>query len=122
MHNTIYKVGFWAGTIAFSSTTAFFIVQLLQLAGVLNYPLDQILIYGFPLLIVIPFILEILALHYVTSVEKKFWSHAALFLQLSIHIRPRYNMPLVLEQYVLNDHAFSLHEITKSHYRFPGRI
>ena len=26
----------------------------------------------------IPFILEILALHYVTSPEKKFWSHAAL--------------------------------------------
>ena len=57
---------------------AFFIVQLLQLLGVLSYPWDQILIFGFSLCIVIPFMLEMLALHYVAPAEKKFWSHAAL--------------------------------------------
>lgn len=78
MNKEIYKVGFWAGSIAFISTLAFVIVQMLQLLAILNYPWDEILIYGFSLCIVVPFVLEILALHYVTPNEKKFWSHAAL--------------------------------------------
>lgn len=48
------------------------------MAGVLKYPLDEILIFGTSLCIVIPFVIEILALHYVTPDDKKFWSHAAL--------------------------------------------
>jgi len=78
MNKSIYKIGFWSGLIAFGATSAYVIVQLLQVAGVLHYPLDEILIYGTSLCIVIPFILEILALHYITPEEKKFWSHAAL--------------------------------------------
>ncbi|MEP6950332.1 MAG: hypothetical protein ABI863_13695 [Ginsengibacter sp.] len=54
------------------------IVQALQMAGVFSYPPDEILIYGTSLCIVIPFIMEILALHYVTPGDKKFRSHAAL--------------------------------------------
>jgi len=52
--------------------------QTLQLLGILSYPYDEIFIYGFSLCIVVPFLLEMLALHYVTPDEKKFWSHAAL--------------------------------------------
>lgn len=78
MNKTIYKIGFWSGLIAFISTVAFFIVQMLQVIGVLSYPWDEILIYGFSLCIVIPFMLEMLALHHVAPAEKKFWSHAAL--------------------------------------------
>jgi heme/copper-type cytochrome/quinol oxidase subunit 4 len=78
MSKIIYEVGFWSGLIAFILTVAFTIVQVLQLLGVLSYPLDEILIYGFSLCIVIPFLLEMLALHYITPPEKKFWSHAAL--------------------------------------------
>jgi hypothetical protein len=78
MNKTIYRVGFWSGIIAFVSTVAFGIVQGLQLLGVLSYPWDEILIYGFSLCIVIPFMLEMLALHHVTPTGKKFWSHAAL--------------------------------------------
>ena len=78
MSKTIYKVGFWSGLIAFLSTAAFGIVQMLQVFGLLSYPWDEILIYGFSFCIVIPFLIEILALHYITPVEKKFWSHAAL--------------------------------------------
>jgi len=78
MNKTIYKVGFWSGLIAFASTVAFFIVQMLQIFAVLSYPWDEILIYGFSFCIVIPFILEMLALHYAAPIEKKFWSHAAL--------------------------------------------
>ena len=78
MNKTVHKVGFWSGLIAFSSTVAFTVVQILQLLGVLNYPLDEILIYGFSLCIVIPFLLEMLALHYIVPTEKKFWSHFGL--------------------------------------------
>jgi len=76
--NTISRIGFWSGLIAFTSTMAFVIVQILQVIGVLHFPMDEILIYGTSLCIVLPFMLEILALHYVTPEEKKFWSHAAL--------------------------------------------
>lgn len=75
---TISKVGFWSGLIAFIAITAFGIVQALQILGFLTYPLDEILIYGFSLCIVIPFMLEILALHHLTKPEKKFWTHASL--------------------------------------------
>lgn len=78
MNTTIYKIGFRAGIIAFGANAFFVIAQTLQLLGVLTYPYDEILIYGFSLCIVIPFVLEILALHYVTPDDKKFWSHAAL--------------------------------------------
>jgi hypothetical protein len=78
MNTLIYKVGFWSGLFAFGATTAYIIVQLLQVAGVFIFPIDEILIYGTSLCIVIPLILEILALHYVTSADKNFWSHAAL--------------------------------------------
>jgi hypothetical protein len=78
VNKSIYKIGFWSGLIAFISTVAFFIVQLLQLLDVLIYPWDQILIFGFSLCIVIPFMLEMLALHYAVPSGKMFWSHAAL--------------------------------------------
>ena len=77
MDKTIYKIGYRSGMFAFGATISFVIVQLLQLARVFRSPLDEILIYATSLCIVIPFVLEILALHYVTPVEKKFWSHAA---------------------------------------------
>ena len=78
MNTSIYKIGFWSGVVAFGSNTAFVLVQVLQLLEVLSYPYDEILIYGFALCIVVPFLIEMLALHYITPDEKKFWSHAAL--------------------------------------------
>ncbi len=78
MNRTIYKAGYWSALLAFVATLAFDIAQLLQLVGVLNFPTDQVLIFGFSLCIVIPFLLAMLALHYATATDKKFWSHAAL--------------------------------------------
>jgi len=82
VNKTINTIGFWSGLSAFLSTTAYVIVQLLQVAGVLHYPADEISIYGTSLCIVIPFVLEILALHYVAPSDKKFWSHAALIFSI----------------------------------------
>jgi len=72
------KLGYWFGMAAFGSNVAFVIAQTLQLLGILRYPFDEIFIYGFSLCIVIPFLLEILALYYITPNDKKYWSHAAL--------------------------------------------
>ncbi|MBN1848658.1 MAG: hypothetical protein JW932_08745 [Deltaproteobacteria bacterium] len=78
MNTKIHKLGFWFGILAFASNVAFVIVQTLQLLRVLKYPFDEIFIYGFSLCIVIPFVLEMLALYYITPEDKKFWGHAAL--------------------------------------------
>lgn len=74
----IKKVGFLSGLAAFIFTLGYCIVQILQVTHVLYFPLDEILIYGISLCIVIPFVLEMLAFFYITPTEKKFWSHAAL--------------------------------------------
>lgn len=63
---------------AFFFTISYGIVQLLQVRRIISYPLDEILIYSVSLCIVIPFIVEVLALHYATPPEKKFWTHAAI--------------------------------------------
>jgi len=78
MEKRIYEIGYRSGLFAFGATIAFVIVQILQLARVFSSPLDETLIYATSLCIVVPFVLEILALHYVIPNEKKFWSHAAL--------------------------------------------
>jgi len=75
---TIGEVGYWSGLAAFGATVAYVVVQLLQVAGLLQFPLDEILIYGTSLSIVIPFVLEMLSFHYLTRNDKQFWTHAAL--------------------------------------------
>lgn len=77
MNQAVIKTGFWSGMIAFAAAAAYVIIQVLQIVGVFTFPIDEILIYGSSLCIVIPFLLAILALHYTTSDERKFWSHAA---------------------------------------------
>jgi hypothetical protein len=82
MNTTINKIGFYAGIIAFASNVAFVVVQILQLLNVLTYPIDEILIFSCSLCIVIPFLIEMLALHYAAPDDKKIWSHAALILTI----------------------------------------
>lgn len=74
----ISRFGYRSGLVAFISTLAYCVVQVLQMTGTLRFPADEILIYGTSLCIVVPFLLEVLAFHYLTRSEKKFWSHAAL--------------------------------------------
>lgn len=78
MNISIHQIGYRSGLVAFIATLAFYIVQMLQILDLLTYPMDEIFIYGFSLCITLPFLLEMLAFHYVVAEEKKFWSHAAL--------------------------------------------
>jgi hypothetical protein len=75
---TINEVGYRAGVAAFVATVAYDVVQILQIAGVLRFPLDESLIYATSLCIVVPLILEMLAFHHLTASDKQFWSHGAL--------------------------------------------
>lgn len=77
MNTSVSEAGFRAGVAASVSTLAFVVVQLLQLAGILVFPLDEILIYGTSLCIVVPLVLEIVALHHLTPSNRQFWSHAS---------------------------------------------
>lgn len=97
MDRSIYKMGFWSGLSAFSATMAFVIVQSLQLARVFTFPMDEVLIYATSLCIVIPFVLEMLALHYITPNKKKFWSHGALIFTIlySVFVTANYVVQLV---------------------------
>ena len=44
--STIGRIGFWSGLSAFAATVAYDLVQILQVLGVLHFPLDEILIFG----------------------------------------------------------------------------
>lgn len=71
------RIGWWTGVAACAATVAYVVAQILQLLGVLSFPFDEILIFGTSLCIVVPFVLEMLALHYSTPNDRRFWSHAA---------------------------------------------
>jgi len=78
MNGTIGAVGYWSGLAAFMFAVAYDVVQILQVAGVLQAPFDEILIYATSLCIVIPLVLEMLSFHYLTANDKQFWTHGAL--------------------------------------------
>jgi hypothetical protein len=78
MSTSISDVGYWSGLSATAATIMYVVVQLLQVAGLLRFPLDEILIYGSSLCIVVPFVLLMLAFHYLTEGDKRYWTHAAL--------------------------------------------
>ena len=107
----VYKFGFWSGVLAFISTLAFVIVQLLQVTGVLSFPLDEFLIYGTSLCIVIPFVLEILALHYVASEDKKIYSHAALIFSILYAVFVTSNYVVQLATVIPMQLKGALHEV-----------
>lgn len=71
------EVGYWSGLAAFVFTVAYVVVQIGQVAGTLRFPLADTLIYGTSLCIVVPFVLEFVALHHVTPPDKQFWTHAS---------------------------------------------
>lgn len=74
---SVRDTGYRAGLAAFAATLAYVAAQMAQVAGALRPPLDGILIYAASLCIVVPFVLEMLALHHLTVGEARFWTNAA---------------------------------------------
>lgn len=92
MNSTVREIGFWSGIAAALATVAFDFVQVLQIVGALTSPLDEILIYGTSMCIVVPFLLEMLAFHHLTREENRFWSHGALLFAVvyAVFVTPNY--------------------------------
>ena len=78
MTRSISDVGYWSGLAAFVAAVAYDVLQILQVTGMLRFPADEILMYGTSLCIVVPFILEMLAFHHLTTPDRRFWTHASL--------------------------------------------
>ena len=72
------RIGFRAGLAAAIATVAYDVVQILQVIGAVHFPVDETLIFGTSLCIVVPFVLEMVVLHYSRPVEVRFWTHAGL--------------------------------------------
>lgn len=73
----IYRTGFWSALVAFVAAASYSVFQILQIAGFIGRPWDEVLIYGTSLLIAAPFMLALLALHHVAPDDRRYWSHAA---------------------------------------------
>ena len=76
-NRTAVRLGFYSSSVAFIGAAGYGIVQMLQLGGILKFPLDAILIYGFSLGIAVPYVIAIISLHHSLPEEKTVWSHLA---------------------------------------------
>lgn len=78
MDRTTRRFGYRFALASFFAAAGYSIVQLLQVAGVLGWPWDDALIFGFSFLIAWPFMLAMLALHRLTPHRDQLWSGAGL--------------------------------------------
>jgi hypothetical protein len=74
---TVLWIGFWASTVALVGALGYMASAFLQIFGVLAYREDSIIAYGSSLLMPVPVLLAMLALHAITPERLRFWSSAA---------------------------------------------
>src|SRR5689334_6966463 len=74
------RIGFWSALAAFATATGYGVVQILQLLGLLVFPWDEILIFGFSIGIPVPFVLAMVALHHAVPPQRRVWTHCAIAL------------------------------------------
>jgi hypothetical protein len=72
------RIGWWSSIAAFFAAAGYGVVQVLQLAGVLVFPWDEILIFGFSICIPVPFVLAMAALHHTVPEARRIWTQCAL--------------------------------------------
>jgi hypothetical protein len=70
-------LGFWAAMVSFAAASGYSVAQIMQVLGLLKFPLDEIMIFGFSIFIATPFVIAIAALHYAVPAEKRVWTHTA---------------------------------------------
>lgn len=78
MPTTTGEIGFRAGVAAAVATVAFDVVQIMQVAGMIRFPFDEILIYGTSFCIVVPFIMLMAAFHHHGIGDRRYWTLVAL--------------------------------------------
>ncbi|HRY60257.1 MAG TPA: hypothetical protein P5096_02675 [Patescibacteria group bacterium] len=78
MKKTIANIGYLSAFIAFIGAVGYVVSVPLQIFKLVTPLQDSIIAFGFSLLMPVPFLLAMLALHYTIPKEKRFWTHAAL--------------------------------------------
>lgn len=78
MEKTLVKIGYWSSIIALIGALGYVASVPMQIYNMVTPLQDAIIAFGFSLLIPVPFILSMLALHYLVPEEKRFWTHAAI--------------------------------------------
>jgi hypothetical protein len=73
-------LGFWSALTACVTAAGYGAVQIAQIVGALAFPWDEWAIFGFSMLIPVPFALALVALHHSVPEERRVWTHAAIAL------------------------------------------
>jgi hypothetical protein len=73
----VLRIGFLASLLALLGAGGYFLSALLQISRVLTDLQDATLAFGSSLLMPVPFLLAMLALHALAPVDRRFWSTAA---------------------------------------------
>jgi hypothetical protein len=68
------QLGFYSSLFAFFAAAGYCIAQLLQVFKVVRFPVDAYLIYGFSLGIAAPYLVAVVALHYLLPPWRHLWS------------------------------------------------
>jgi hypothetical protein len=76
----IAKFGFWSALVALAGAVGYIVSVPLQTFDVVGPLQDSVIAFASSLIIPTPFLLAMLALHYVVPGEKRFWTHAAVLL------------------------------------------
>ena len=76
----IAKVGVWSALVALAGAVGYIVSVPLQVLDVVSPLQDSIIAFASSLIIATPFLLAMLALHYVVPEEKRFWTHAAVLM------------------------------------------
>ncbi|MBL8020526.1 MAG: hypothetical protein JNM27_12730 [Leptospirales bacterium] len=82
MQRSIARIGFWASVIALVGAVGYVATVPLQILEWVTPLSNAYIAYAFSLIITVPFLISMLALHHTTPVEKQFWTHAAVSLAI----------------------------------------
>src|SRR3954468_10151698 len=74
---SVSRVGYWSALATFVAASGYGVAQILQLAGGLDFPWDEISIFAFSICIAPPFVLSMVALHHAVPEQKRIWTSSA---------------------------------------------
>ena len=77
---TAAKLGFWSSGLAFCAATGYGIAQILQLSHLLAFPIDEIAIFGFSLILPLPFVVAMASLRFTVECKCRVWTEAAMLM------------------------------------------
>jgi hypothetical protein len=78
--DSVARLGYWSAVGTFVTAAGYGIVQIGQIVGALVFPWDELTIFGFSLLIPIPFVLSMIALHHTVREDRRVFTQAAVAL------------------------------------------